>query len=412
MALYALTPAFQFIPTASLAAVIAHAVTDLIIGPSIWRRLWNVHPSELLVFACAFLISLFARLDISVYVAVGLSIILQLYRTARPNYAIIGRMDDDNAMHVVTTQQGEKSSALIHHLDGFAQSKYFSFTHPQLGQYIHPIAPGVIAFQPRENLVFENSLFIIEKVMDEIKTTTRRGKSLAEKIGDRPWNEAESPIKNDKRPLLHAVIMDLTCVNQMDYSAIEYLKSVANQAERYAGRPVSWFFVVNDSIAVRQCLLFGGFGVQERKRGGPFRSDLKKRHKEESRDADDDDDSCSSGQQSVNDNDNQRGNKKEHIVEVEDIHQHRSHPCKNESFLSYNTNGDDHRRLDNATSFDNAHLDDVYPYFFFTMANAVVAACMHNKVPETPTSPSTSFNTHDNNNNDNMNDEEKRIEKQ
>ncbi|KAI7856649.1 sulfate transporter family-domain-containing protein [Circinella umbellata] len=378
LALYALTPAFQYIPTASLAAVIAHAVTDLIIGPSIWRRLWNVHPSELLVFACAFLISLFARLDISIYVAVGLSIILQLYRTARPNYAIIGRMDENNAMQA-----------------------YFSFTHPQLGQYVQPIAPGVIAFQPRENLVFENSLFMIEKIMDEIKATTRRGKSLAEKVGDRPWNEAESSIKNDKRPLLHAVIMDLTCVNQMDYSAIDYLKSVANQAERYAGKPVSWFFVVNDSIAVRRCLLFGGFGVQERKRNGPFRSDIKKRHNKEIQD----DDSCSSGQQSVNDNDIQRNNKKEHIVEVEDIRQHQNHPAKKKSFLSYSTNSDNHQRL------GNSHLDDVYPYFFFTMADAVVAACISNKVLETP-APSSSFSTHESNNNNNMNDEEKRIEKQ
>ncbi|KAI9275809.1 sulfate transporter family-domain-containing protein [Phascolomyces articulosus] len=412
LALYALTPAFQFIPTASLAAVIAHAVTDLIVGPSVWRRFWNVHPSELLIFACAFIISLFARLDISIYVAVGLSVVVQLYRSSRPRYAVIGRMDDDNTMQMVVANNNHNASAI--ELEALAQCKYFSFTHPMLGQYVRSIAPGVIAFQPRDNMLFENSQFMTEKLMDEIKHTTRRGKPLAEKIGDRPWSDADAPATSDKRPLLHAVIMDMTCVNQMDYSAIDYLKAVATQAERYSGRPISWFFVLNDSWAVRQCLLFGGFGTQERKKkkNGPFRSDLKKR-KEQG----DDDVSCTSSEEcqtptSIHGDHNNKSvydKKEERVVQVEDIHHGR--PCKIEPTLSY---GPDNNHDDSmgcrATHLGNTHLDDVYPYFFLTMGDAVVAACTHHAVPdEEPISSSSSSAS---SMNDDTVDEEKKIEKQ
>ncbi|KAI9490875.1 sulfate transporter family-domain-containing protein [Zychaea mexicana] len=414
LALYALTPAFQFIPTSSLAAVIAHAVSDLVVGPSVWRRFWSVHPSEFLIFTCAFIISLFARLDISIYVAVIISIAVQLYRSARPNYAVLGRMDTlhtsdsktcEKTSSPASSASPSKSTRAEDELDALAHSKFFSFTHPMLGQYAKPIAPGVTAFQPRDNLVFENSLFLTEKLLDEIKRTTRRGKPLAEKVGDRPWNNAGGVSKTMNRPLLHSVIMDLTGVHQMDYSGIEDLKAAANQAERYSGRPVSWFFVLNDSLAVRKCLLFGGFGNQERKPGGPFRSDLRKRSDEDNgykdSDANDDDRSSSSidGGSIASDG----TNKELQVVEIEDT---RKPSKKDESIVSY----------DNICVLDDnmghctiSELDDVYPYFFFTMRDAAVAACSRHAGPEEHALPSSISSIKADASNMN---EEKNIEKQ
>ncbi|KAI9275810.1 sulfate transporter family-domain-containing protein [Phascolomyces articulosus] len=394
LALYALTPAFQFIPNASLAAVIAHAVTDLIVGPSVWRRFWNIHPSELLIFACAFIISLFARLDISIYVAVALSVIVQLYRTARPRYAVLGRMDGESMQKKYC---GEKSAAHSE-IDALNHCKFFSFTHPMLGQYVQPIAPGVIAFQPCDNMVFENSMMLTEKLMDEIKHATRRGKPLAEKIGDRPWNDTAGTIQRDKKPLLHAVIMDMTCVNQMDYSAIHAIKAVANQAERYSGRPVSWYFVLNDSLSVRKCLLFGGFGTQERKPGAPFRSDLKQRKKQgahvSSNDNDQNDDYSCDDQDSIDQKSGVVIDSKQ-VVQVEYVQKsNNSRPplTKHESTLSYN-NTNATGALDDAIGhcINNTQLDDVYPYFFFAMRDAAVAACSRHAVPEERASPSSAL---------------------
>ena len=407
LALYALTPAFQFIPNASLAAVIAHAVTDLIVGPSVWRRFWNIHPSELLIFACAFLISLFARLDISIYVAVGLSVIVQLYRAARPRYAVLGRMDGES----IQKKYSSEKSALQSEIDAIAHCKFFSFTHPMMGHHIVPIAPGVVAFQPRDNMVFENSIMLTEKLMDEIQSTTRRGRPLAEKIGDRPWNDASEPKKDDKKPLLHAVIMDMTCVNQMDYSAIHAIKAVANQAERYSGRPVSWYFVLNDSFSVRNCLLFGGFGTQERKPGAPFRSDLKKRKGDSNEVTDDDDSGADNG--SI-DNDGNIVEDKE-VVQVEDIETYSNRrPAfkKKQSTLSCNNNNNSiiSGTLDDVIEpcINHTLLDDVYPYFFFNMRDAAVAACTRHVTPEEQVHSSSAASVHV----ISRIDEEKKIEKQ
>jgi hypothetical protein len=51
LSLYALTPAFYYIPDSILAAVIIHAVSDLVSGPKFLKQLWHVNPLELYVFS-------------------------------------------------------------------------------------------------------------------------------------------------------------------------------------------------------------------------------------------------------------------------------------------------------------------------------------------------------------------------
>ncbi|KAI8137171.1 sulfate transporter family-domain-containing protein [Fennellomyces sp. T-0311] len=360
LALYALTPAFQFIPSSSLAAVIAHAVVDLIVGPKTWLRYWRAHPSELLVFGSSYIIALFARIDISVFVPVGLSIVIQLYRTARPAYSILGRVDT-HPPHLNGKKQ-ERSD-----YDELANCRFFSFTHPTVGHCVRPIAPGIIAFQPRDNLVFENAAFLTEKLLDEVKRTTRRGTPLAEKAGDRPWNDCTSFEKARDKPLLRAIILDLTAVNQMDYTGLENLMAVTMQVERYSGKPLSWYIVPNDSLSVRKCLLLGGFGNQERKIGGPFRSDLN-RKKQDSRDTD---------QTSIE-------NDKKGVIAIEDVEKY--HGTASNGTGPY-SNIISCGKVDYDTV---ANFDDVYPYFFLTLRDAALAAYVSHAVKDDDDAPESS----------------------
>lgn len=50
LSLYALTPAFYYIPDSILAAVIIHAVADLVSGPKFLKQLWHINPLELYVY--------------------------------------------------------------------------------------------------------------------------------------------------------------------------------------------------------------------------------------------------------------------------------------------------------------------------------------------------------------------------
>ncbi|KAI9490876.1 sulfate transporter family-domain-containing protein [Zychaea mexicana] len=372
LALYAFTPAFQYIPNASLAAIIAHAVTDLIVGPSVWRRFWRYHPSELVIFAAAYIIALFTRIDISVYVPVGLSLIVQLYRSARPEYAILGRVAMNPAC------DSEKKDAIQTDYDELADCRFFSFTHPTLGHCVRPIAPGIVAFQPRENMLFENSVYYSEKLLDEVQSTTQRGKPLAEKIGDRPWNDTGDTEKGPDKPLLRAIIIDMTGVHQMDYSAAEDLKATVKQVDRYSGRSIPWLFVLNDSMAVRKGLLYAGFGTQRRKVGGPFRSDLPKKKKQNN--AGDNNSSSESGDENAGSDDSKDPGKAQQQV-IEDIYKHHSSSKNNNSDAAVSSDDCDSSCWSNQQRCNCdtiSHVDDVYPYFFVTMRDAACAAYVCN----------------------------------
>lgn len=255
ISIYVFTPAFTYISTAALSAIIAHAVTDLISGPSAWKRYWDKDPIELLIYACAYVISLCTRIDIAVYVPVILSILVQLYRSGHPRYAVLSRLDLDQ----------ERDHPLYFRNDG------------QLQQYLHPVDPSIIVFRPEDNIVFENASYLFEKLTEEMKRTTRRGKAPAAKVGDRPWNNADSVGKGVEKPLLQSVILDLSGVHQMDYTGMEELIEASVSIERYSGQFVHWYIITGDSLSVRKSLLFAGFGNQRRdaKTPGRFISDLR-----------------------------------------------------------------------------------------------------------------------------------------
>lgn len=373
LALYVFTPAFYYIPSSSLAAVIIHAVTDLIVGPKVWLKYWRLDPTELLIFAAAYIIALFTRLDVSVYVPVALSLVVQLYRTARPSYAVLGRV----SLHAVTDK--EKRDIDDNDIDN---AMYVPFNHPTLGHCVRPIGRGIFCFQPRDNLVFENSWYLFGELVDQVKRTTRRGKPLADKVGDRPWNDAESGKKRDQsKPLLRAIILDLSGVHQMDYSAMDELKATSSLVDRYSGNKINWYIVINESRAVRKCLLFAGFGRQRRSDKVPgFLSDLTTESRQSNKAAEDDD--------NVNENvdDVEKGEQKQ-VAVIEDIdHHHR----ERQSQIDSNRTAPPTISSDNSSSWSQEQqqrqqgqylvdcnsisaIDDVYPYFFYSIHDAVRA---------------------------------------
>jgi sodium-independent sulfate anion transporter 11 len=255
LALYALTPAFYYIPNAALGAVIIHAVSDLIAGPSVWKRLWTVHPWDFIIFLTAMIITLFTSVDLGIYVPVALSLVIQLYRTARPAYSILGKLIlQDPKQYPSDNERPVLGNRIM----------YYPMSHPSLKQNLTEVAPGIIAFRPEENLIFQNAAFVFDKLTDEIKRTTRRGQPLPEAFGNRAWNEAMGVTEDDHAnlPLLRAVVLDLSGVHQMDSTGFDALIETARQAERYSGQTCRWHLVCAEADTVRRGLLVSGFGLQ------------------------------------------------------------------------------------------------------------------------------------------------------
>ncbi|ORX63025.1 sulfate permease [Hesseltinella vesiculosa] len=301
LTIYFFTPALQFIPNAAIGAIVCHAVTDLICGPRVWVKFWNTHPSEFLIFASAYIISLVTRMDIAVYIPLALSIVIQLYRLARPSFTLLGRVDlpkeptsptSDAITNVKEKHMLDKSPmttanqrSLVHlqHVQLLQNNTHFvSLTDPVFHGRVIPIAPSILCFRPCADLVFENVNYLFSQLMDMVKEQTCRGKPLPLGIGGRPWNDpVASNDKGREKPVLSSVVLDLSAVYILDYSAMEALAELSRMVDQYTGNATPWFFVLNDSVHVRHGLLYAGFGRQHRKQVQTnvfrFHNDLKKK---------------------------------------------------------------------------------------------------------------------------------------
>lgn len=91
LALYALTSVFFFIPMSSLAAVIIHAVGDLITPPNVVYQFWEVSPLEVPIFFIGVFVTLFTNIENGIYATIATSGALLLYRVSKAKGRFIGR---------------------------------------------------------------------------------------------------------------------------------------------------------------------------------------------------------------------------------------------------------------------------------------------------------------------------------
>ncbi len=89
--LLVLTPVFTFLPNALLASLIMVAVANLIDVEEI-RRLIRMRSPDLVLLLVAFIATLSLGMELGVLAAVGVSLILVIYRSTRPHSAVLGRL--------------------------------------------------------------------------------------------------------------------------------------------------------------------------------------------------------------------------------------------------------------------------------------------------------------------------------
>ena len=70
VALYGLTPAFTWIPTAGISAVIIHAVLDLVAKPPQVYSFWRVSPLKFLIWLVAVLVTVFSTIENGIYTSI------------------------------------------------------------------------------------------------------------------------------------------------------------------------------------------------------------------------------------------------------------------------------------------------------------------------------------------------------
>ncbi|KZL84509.1 sulfate permease [Colletotrichum incanum] len=287
LALYALTSVLYYIPMASLAALIIHAVINLITSPDHIFKSWLMSPPDVLIYFTGVFVSIFTSLEDGIYVTVALSAALLLLRLARSKGRFLGQMriyrHPDHAAtpdHKDSDQTSISSSQILSHSRTLSSTRLPAHnvflpldrkdgTNPAV--QVNELHPGVFIYRFTEGFNYLNQARYVDRLIEHVTQSTRRTTTPHyDHPGDRPWNEAlplasveiatESPAMS--KPLLRAIVLDCSTVNNMDSGAVEGLVDLRNQLDRWAApEPVEWHLAGLHNRWTRRALSASGFGL-------------------------------------------------------------------------------------------------------------------------------------------------------
>ncbi|KAJ3274156.1 Sulfate permease 2 [Terramyces sp. JEL0728] len=227
LAIYVITPAFYYIPSAALSAMIIAAIIDLISRPALLVELWNIEFYDFLSFLIAFVITIFFSIETAIYSSVTFALLVVLYRVARPNAYTLVRDSAGGWSGVETIKQDDDEVDAV------------------------PPPPGIIVFRIEEALTYPNANYITNYVNTEIQKQTRYNGKAG--LADRLWCKVDAAIKletegvwdnssSKELPVLEAVVFDFSAVNNIDATGLQTLVDIRKDVESYAGRRVPFYF--------------------------------------------------------------------------------------------------------------------------------------------------------------------------
>lgn len=276
LAIYALPAVFFYIPSASLSAVIIHAVGDLITPPNTLYKFWRVSPLEVLTFFVGVFVTIFSTIENGIYSTICLSFAIYLFRVLRAKGRFLGRVkvhsmledqvighDDTTSVRDYGTFNSIDSSLSPPVRNVFLPIDHEDGSNPEI-DVTNP-HPGIFIYSFSEGFNYPNASHTLEHLTNQIFSQTRRTQlDHYARPGDRPWNNP-GPRKGEKEktelPTLKAVILDFSSVNHVDVTSIQQLIDVRNQLDRYtAPDVVDWHFACINNRWTKRALVSAGFG--------------------------------------------------------------------------------------------------------------------------------------------------------
>lgn len=271
LALYALTPAFYYIPDAVLAAVVIHAVSDLVSGSKYLKGLWRASTAEFIVWVAAVIVTIFVDVQMGIYAAVGLSMLIMLYRFARPPIQSLARVSLDKDTDETTKQMfldklGNKTMTDAA-TDTNKHYLYVDEVDPNFQAHITALPSGLVVMRLCDSILYPNAEHISEAITHLVKQKTRCGNIEYMNKSDSEKSWSQSPHTDNfsaiKLPILEAIVLDFGAVCRVDSTALQNLITVRETLDRYAGCSVEWHFTGLQGQRVRSSLLNAGFGSYE-----------------------------------------------------------------------------------------------------------------------------------------------------
>jgi sodium-independent sulfate anion transporter 11 len=289
MALYSLSRVAYYIPNAGLAAIIIHAIADIIASPkttykyvlcllvfntSILRLVtqvlapfslrmshlpWGCLRNDLFFHRDRYLYT-FDRSRtrkliwiLGIYFSVSASVMLMLIRIAKPRSHWIGVAN----VQVSSTPSNPNGLSVTRTVFVPFTGDHSIDSNPHVK--VRHVAPGIFIYRPDESITYPNAYRLVTEVYNHIKVCTRRGGEAhtSERPGDRPWNDPgpawwrrkkvgderdhEGSI-NERKPVVHAIIFDLSVSSHMDVSGVQALLDAKTKVEYWKQGTVEFHF--------------------------------------------------------------------------------------------------------------------------------------------------------------------------
>ncbi|KAF2868640.1 sulfate permease 2 [Massariosphaeria phaeospora] len=275
LALYALTAVFFYIPSSSLAAIIIHAVGDLVTPPNVVFQFWETSPLEVVIFFAGVLLTIFTNIENGIYLTICASLALLLWRQLfskgaflgkvqiyRATPETIGRKETEAYGPAIVERTSREAYIPVSRIDG---------SNPHVE--IESPYPGILIYRFLEAFTYINQQHYMDELVAQAQNIARPTKlDRYAKIGDRPWNDpgprrGQQVNLDDHRPILRAIVLDFSSVNQVDVTCVQGLIDVRNQLDRYAApEVVEWHFASINSRWTKRALTTAGFGYVDAER--------------------------------------------------------------------------------------------------------------------------------------------------
>lgn len=168
-----LTPLFFYLPKAVLASIIMVSVFGLI-DVAYPKELWKHRKDEFLVLLATFICTVFIGIKEGILVGVLFSLLLMVYRTSKPHFAVLGNVEGTDYYKNVSrfgTEVITRDDLLIVRFDAqlyFGNASYFK---TELYKHIHKkgaALKGVILNAEAINYIDSSAAQMLEKVIREI----------------------------------------------------------------------------------------------------------------------------------------------------------------------------------------------------------------------------------------------------
>ena len=197
LALYALTAVFWYIPNAGLAAVIIHAVCDVITPPRTVFQFWRVAPHEVVIFFAGVLVTIFTNIENGVYTTICASFAVLIWRLFLSKGRFLGRarirtvrqtagsstpgsdagssdVEDSKITKTdsAVANQGLKSSSELDLRPGFLPMDHQDGSNRNV--IVDNPYPGVFVYRFAEGFNYPNASLYLNHLTEVIFKTTRR----------------------------------------------------------------------------------------------------------------------------------------------------------------------------------------------------------------------------------------------